>query len=213
MWPPSRNRCRSWSAFSRSLASRCPRSSGPRSSTSTSARTCSPSRSAWRRTLDAIGGMLSAYDTTTFWVGEYSSEMLSVLPEFAVADGIVDLRQTQRGTRDERFLRVLKLRGSASLTGDHPFHLDKGGLQAFRRFVTPSLSADYRPRLERLRSGIAHLDRWWRRDGCAGRRRWWPDPPARARPPSGCTSSRLGWMTGSRGSSRASRRTPPSWPA
>ncbi len=51
-----------------------------------------PDKSAWRRTLDAIGGMLSAYDTTTFWVGEYSSEMLSVLPEFAVADGIVDLR-------------------------------------------------------------------------------------------------------------------------
>ncbi len=117
-----------------------------------------PDRSAWRRTLDAIGGMLSAYDTTTFWVGEYSSEMLSVLPEFAVADGIVDLRQTQRGTRDERFLRVLKLRGSASLTGDHPFHLGRGGLLAYRRFVTPEVSADYRPKLERLRSGIAHLD-------------------------------------------------------
>ena len=117
-----------------------------------------PDRSTWRRTLDAIGGMLSAYDTTTFWVGEYSSEMLSVLPEFAVADGIVDLRQTQRGSRDERFLRVLKLRGSASLSGDHPFHLGKAGFQAFRRFVTPTLAADYTPRLERLRSGIAHLD-------------------------------------------------------
>lgn len=117
-----------------------------------------PDRTAWRRTLDAIGGMLSAYDTTTFWVGEYTSEMLSALPEFAVADGIVDLVRTQRGTRDERFLRVLKLRGSASLTGDHPFHLDKGGLQAFRRFVTPTLLGTYVPKLERLRSGIKHLD-------------------------------------------------------
>ena len=117
-----------------------------------------PDRGAWRRTLDAIGGMLSAYDTTTFWVGEYSSEMLSALPEFAVADGIVDLVRTQRGTRDERFLRVLKLRGSESLPGDHPFRLDKGGFQAFRRFVTPDLPADYKPRLERVRSGIAHLD-------------------------------------------------------
>jgi circadian clock protein KaiC len=117
-----------------------------------------PDKTAWRRTLDAVGGMLSAYDTTTFWVGEYSPEMLSVLPEFAVADGIVDLRQIQRGTRDERFLRVLKLRGSASLSGDHPFHLDQGGLKAFRRFITPELSADYKPRLERLQSGIAHLD-------------------------------------------------------
>jgi circadian clock protein KaiC len=117
-----------------------------------------PDKGAWRRVLDAIGGMISAYDTTTFWVGEYSPEMLSVLPEFAVADGIVDLRQTQRGTRDERFLRVLKLRGSLSLNGDHPFHLGQGGFKAFRRFVTPHLSADYKPRPERLRSGIAHLD-------------------------------------------------------
>ena len=117
-----------------------------------------PDKGAWRRTLDAIGGMLSAYDTTTFWVGEYSSEMLSALPEFAVADGIVDLVRTQRGTRDERFLRVLKLRGSESLPGEHPFRLDAGGLQAFRRFVTPDLPADYKPRLERVRSGIAHLD-------------------------------------------------------
>ena len=35
--------------------------------------------SAWRRTLDAVGGMLSAYDATTFLVGEYTSEMLTQL--------------------------------------------------------------------------------------------------------------------------------------
>jgi circadian clock protein KaiC len=117
-----------------------------------------PDKTAWRRTLDAIGGMLSAYDTTAFWLGEYSSEMLSTLPEFAVADGIIDMVRSQRGIRDERFLRVLKLRGSASLTGDHPFHLDRGGLQAFRRFVTPIIPGDYVPKLERLKSGIKHLD-------------------------------------------------------
>jgi circadian clock protein KaiC len=117
-----------------------------------------PDRSAWRRTLDAVAGMLSAYDTTTFWVGEYSPEMLSALPEFAVADGIVELVRTQRGSRDERFLRILKLRGSASLAGDHPFHLSRRGLKAFRRFVTPVLPADYTPRLERLKSGIKNLD-------------------------------------------------------
>jgi circadian clock protein KaiC len=117
-----------------------------------------PDKASWRRTLDAIAGMLSAYDTTTFWVGEYSSEMLSALPEFAVADGIVGLVRTQRGSRDERSLRVLKLRGSSSLAGDHPFHLDRHGIGAFRRFVTPVLPADYTPRLERLKSGIKHLD-------------------------------------------------------
>jgi circadian clock protein KaiC len=117
-----------------------------------------PDRAAWRRTLDAIGGMLSAYDVTTFWVGEYSSDMLSALPEFAVADGIVDMVRIHRGTRDERFLRVLKLRGSASLNGDHPFLLGRDGIRAYRRFVTPQVPLDYAPKLERVKSGIGHLD-------------------------------------------------------
>jgi circadian clock protein KaiC len=117
-----------------------------------------PDRSAWRRTLDAVAGMLSAYDTTTFLVGEYTSDMLTHLPEFAVADGVVDLTREESGSRDERFIRVLKLRGSDFLAGRHPVHLSRDGIRAFRRFVTPTAPPDYRPVLERLRSGIAGLD-------------------------------------------------------
>jgi circadian clock protein KaiC len=117
-----------------------------------------PERSAWRRTLDAVAGMLSAYDTTTFLVGEYTSDMLTQLPEFAVADGVLDLTREERGSRDERFVRVLKLRGSGFLAGRHPVRLNRDGIQAFRRFVTPSAPPDYRPVLERLKTGIAGLD-------------------------------------------------------
>jgi circadian clock protein KaiC len=117
-----------------------------------------PERSAWRRTLDAIAGMLTAYDTTTFWVGEYMAGMMSDLPEFAVADGIVDLTRTERGSRDERFLRVLKLRGSGFLAGHHAVHLGPHGIEAFRRFITPATPPDYRPMFERLKSGISGLD-------------------------------------------------------
>ena len=117
-----------------------------------------PDRSAWRRSLDAIAGMLSAYNTTTFWVGEYTSEMISDLPEFAVADGIVDLARIERGARDERFLRVLKLRGSGFLAGNHAVHLSSRGIEAFHRFITPAAPPDYRPVIERLKSGISHLD-------------------------------------------------------
>jgi circadian clock protein KaiC len=117
-----------------------------------------PDRGAWRRTLDAITGILTAYDTTTFWVGEYTADMMSDLPEFAVADGIVDLTRLEHGSRDERFLRVLKLRGSGFLSGHHPVRLGRGGIEAFRRFVTPAAPLDYHPALERLRSGISGLD-------------------------------------------------------
>lgn len=117
-----------------------------------------PDRSAWRRTLDGIAGLLSAYETTTFLVGEYASEMLTHLPEFAVADGVLELSREERGSRDERYLRVLKLRGSSFLAGRHPLRLGRDGIQAFRRFVTPPTPPEYRPAADRLRSGIAGLD-------------------------------------------------------
>lgn len=117
-----------------------------------------PDLSAWRRRLDTIAGMLTAYDTTTFWVGEYSPAMMSDLPEFAVADGIVELKRIERGSRDERFLRVLKLRGSDFVAGNHALHLSQAGIDAFRRFITPAAPPDYSPVFERLKSGIAHLD-------------------------------------------------------
>jgi circadian clock protein KaiC len=117
-----------------------------------------PDRGTWRRALDAVGGLLTAYDATTFWVGEYGSQVTSDLPEFAVADGIVELTRVERGSRDERFLRVVKLRGSESLPGSHAFHLGQHGVQAFRRFLTPPAPLDYRPLAERLRSGIGGLD-------------------------------------------------------
>jgi circadian clock protein KaiC len=117
-----------------------------------------PDRAAWRRTLDAVAGMLTAYDTTTFLVGEYTTTMMNDLPEFAVADGIVDVSRVERGTRDERFLRVLKLRGSAFLAGEHAFRLGSDGIEAFRRFVAPDVPPHYQPALERLKSGISGLD-------------------------------------------------------
>jgi circadian clock protein KaiC len=85
--------------------------------------------------------------------------MMSDMPEFAVADGIVDLTRAERGTRDERFLRVLKLRGSGFLAGHHAIRLGRDGIDAFRRFITPASPPDYRPVFERLKSGISGLDR------------------------------------------------------
>ena len=103
--------------------------------------------------------MLTAYDTTAFWVGEYTADMMSDMPEFAVADGIVDLTRAERGSRDERFLRVLKLRGSGFLAGHHAIRLGRDGIDAFRRFITPASPPDYRPVFERLKSGSSGLDR------------------------------------------------------
>jgi circadian clock protein KaiC len=75
-----------------------------------------------------------------------------------VADGVVELTRVQSESRDERFLRVLKLRGSDFLPGSHSVHLGRDGMEGFRRLVTPPAPPAYQASSERLTSGIAHLD-------------------------------------------------------
>jgi circadian clock protein KaiC len=113
---------------------------------------------AWRNTVFDLAGLLAAYDTTAFWVGEYDRSMVAQLPEFAVADGILDLRRVQSGSRDTRFLHVVKLRGSAFRDGDHAFTLSRRGLEVYPRLVGPDAAPSYRPIQERLQTGVVGLD-------------------------------------------------------
>lgn len=111
----------------------------------------------WRKLVFELAGLLAAYDVTGFWVGEYSSDMFSSLPEFAIADGILELQRRQSGSRDERYLRVIKLRGSDFRNGEHAFTISENGLHLFPRLVAPSTSRT-EPVVERLRTGIDGLD-------------------------------------------------------
>jgi circadian clock protein KaiC len=117
-----------------------------------------PDTQSWRRLVFELAGLLSAYDATSLWVGEYTSEMVPGMVEFAVADGIVELDREQRGSHDERFLRVVKLRGSHFLDGKHAFVISRAGLRVFPRLVTPAAPRAYRPEPERLQTGVAGLD-------------------------------------------------------
>jgi circadian clock protein KaiC len=117
----------------------------------------SESTVAMRRIVSDLAGVLSAYDVTAFLLGEYTQENIESYPEFAVADSIVQLERSVLGTRDERYFRVLKLRGSGYREGKHAFRITGNGLRVFPRLVTPSF-ATYVPTLERTKSGIDGLD-------------------------------------------------------
>lgn len=111
-----------------------------------------------RRLVAELGGLLSAYDVTTFLVGEYTADDVTVYPEFAVADGILELTRLTSAKRDERNLRVRKLRGSGYRQGLHAFSLGAEGLTVYPRLVTPRVPVDYTAHLERAPSGIEGLD-------------------------------------------------------
>jgi circadian clock protein KaiC len=111
-----------------------------------------------RRLVSELAGLLSAYDVTTFLLGEYTSDDVQRYPEFAIGDGIVELARRALSTRDERFFRVLKLRGSGYREGQHAFRITEGGLQLYPRLVSPSVPANYEPHLERVPTGVERLD-------------------------------------------------------
>lgn len=117
----------------------------------------SDSTTEMRRLVSELAGVLSAYDVTAFLLGEYTQENIESYPEFAVADSIVQLERNALGARDERYFRVLKLRGSGYREGQHAFRITGNGLQIFPRLVTPDF-ATYVPTLERRKTGIDGLD-------------------------------------------------------
>lgn len=112
-----------------------------------------------RRALFDLAGNLAARSCTTLLVGEYSARDMDVLPEFTIADGILQLVNRPSGTRDERYLRVLKLRGSDYRAGEHAFRLTGHGLAVFPRLVTLPVPAGYTASEEQVSTGVAGLDR------------------------------------------------------
>ena len=118
-----------------------------------------PDTASWRKVLYELAGTLTAYDATSFWIGEYIADMVARLPEFAVADAIVELTREQTGTRDDRYLHVLKLRGSTFLDGFHAFRIARSGLHIYPRLVSPEAFGEgYGTTIDRLATGIAGLD-------------------------------------------------------
>jgi circadian clock protein KaiC len=111
-----------------------------------------------RRLVSSLAGLLGAYATTTFLVGEYRAQDVALFPEFAVADGIVEFARQKRSTTDERFIRVSKLRGSGYLEGLHGVHISAAGFKIYPRLVSPSIPEEYSTKRERVSTGVEGLD-------------------------------------------------------
>jgi circadian clock protein KaiC len=111
-----------------------------------------------RQVLFDLASMLATFECTTFLVGEYSQETIADLPEFAIADAVLQLIKHQSGMREERFIRVEKLRGSDSIPGLHAFRIGARGISVFPRLLTPKLTPSYIERTERMSTGISGLD-------------------------------------------------------
>jgi circadian clock protein KaiC len=118
-----------------------------------------PEASDRRRIVYELTSLLAAYGTTAFLLGEYTEDDILRYPEFAVADGIVEMSRLRLGNRDERYFRVYKLRGSRYLEGAHAFRITKSGLDIYPRLVSPAIPEGYEPATERVSIGVPDLDK------------------------------------------------------
>jgi circadian clock protein KaiC len=118
----------------------------------------SPSVHDIRSMLYELTEVLTAYQATIFLVGEYSDEDVGRLPEFAIADGIIEFLRKPLSTRDERFVRVLKLRGSTYMEGLHGFRITSDGLEVYPRLVTPEKPESYTLVDQRVNWGVSGMD-------------------------------------------------------
>jgi circadian clock protein KaiC len=140
---------------------------------------------AYRRFLHELASILTAFPTTTFWVGEYARDEIATAPEFAVADGIISLSTRREAERAIRHLEVLKLRGTGFMSGEHSYRIAQDGLHVFPRLAESLPVKSYELEPERMSSGIPAIDEMLA-DG------YWPGAATMVAGPSGSGKTLMG---------------------
>ncbi len=113
----------------------------------------------YRLFLDSLTRQLTASATTSIWIDEYGRVAAQEAPEFAVADAIIALDAKQNQEREQRSLQVLKLRGSGFRSGQHAYRISAKGINVFPRLADEQDESGYALGAERIKTGVAALDR------------------------------------------------------
>ena len=108
---------------------------------------------------------LTAWQATTFLLGEYHSAENEANPIFTVADGILWMSQSVERNAVVRKLQVVKMRGQAPIPGLQTLRITNKGIQIFPRLPIPTgmggggqeLSVDA-TQASRLSTGVSKLD-------------------------------------------------------
>ena len=111
--------------------------------------------------VQELGMHLSSWEATTFLIGEYDPGDQSN-PIFTVADGLIWLTQDTYQGSMVRKLEVKKMRGVATLPGQHTLRITDEGIRTFPRAIlearTSRGKAERSGNLQRISMGVPQLD-------------------------------------------------------
>lgn len=111
----------------------------------------------FRKFASEVMLMLSTWEVTTFLVGEYTLDDIREQPEFAIADGIIYLYGNEEAQRQKRYMRIMKMRGTATFSGEHYFNISQDGITVYPR-MNPEVVGEYAVPDGRIGSAIEGLD-------------------------------------------------------
>jgi circadian clock protein KaiC len=122
-------------------------------------KTMEPQQTVLASFVERLSMHLTAWEATTFLIGEYEDRERDLNAIFTVADGILWLSQVVSRNSVVRKLQIVKLRGQASIPGLHTVKISETGLRVYPRLPnpqdTPRAPADHRLR---RKSGVPGLD-------------------------------------------------------
>jgi circadian clock protein KaiC len=111
-----------------------------------------------RSAIFDMAARLSIVGCTTILVGEYTPLETQTDPEFAIADGIINLWHATTGAQERRTLRIAKMRGVSYLGGEHSFAIESQGIRVYPRQESLTQAPTYNATDERVSMGITELD-------------------------------------------------------
>lgn len=101
---------------------------------------------------------LTAWQTTSFLVGEYREADKQGNPVFTIADGILWMTQAPDRNSVVRKIQVVKIRGQEQMPGLHTFRITEDGLQVFPRISLAPRAERRESPTGRVSTGLAELD-------------------------------------------------------
>ena len=113
-------------------------------------------RSRLEHFVQQLGVMMSSWEATSFLIGEYA-EPGDSNPVFTVADGLIWLRQSNHRNSMVRKIEIVKMRGQATMPGQHSFRITDQGVQIYAPVRAPD-SVDDDDQTTRLLFGMPRLD-------------------------------------------------------
>lgn len=112
----------------------------------------------FRRFCFDLAASLVAWDCTSLLIGEYVPNEEATSPLFSVVDGLIMLSHYESAGEEQRFIQVLKMRGTDHSPDRQPFAITSRGVEVYAPRVAIRRTPRPGTERERIKLGVSRLD-------------------------------------------------------